>query len=120
LLWHQYHTELWGSIVHIKDLPVIGFSSKDTKVGWGLWKWGPLVFVIEYLFYIVITTNTVPVTSLLFILVLGKFFHFLNINAGLEFKNEDIKRAYSIKYALLVLFMIAIFVIICSDTFRLK
>jgi hypothetical protein len=28
------------AIVHTKELPVLGFSDKDIKVGLGLWRWG--------------------------------------------------------------------------------
>lgn len=44
---------LLDSIVHIKDLPVLGFArSKDKKVGLGLWNHGKLSFIVEYTFYV--------------------------------------------------------------------
>jgi len=77
------------TIVHKKDLPVLGFSSKDVKVGFGLWKRGPLAFVVEYLFYAVIVIFTVPKNSILSILMLGAIFHLINLNSffGLSKKN---------------------------------
>ena len=84
------------SVVHNKDLPVLGFSSKDIKVGFGLWRKGPLAFVVEYLFYAIIAIITVPLNSLLFILLLGAIFHLININSFLDLKMktlpEDLQR----------------------------
>ena len=38
------------TVVYLKELPVLGFDG-DTKVGLGLWKRGPLAFVVEIAFY---------------------------------------------------------------------
>jgi len=58
-------------------------------VGFGLWKRGPLAFVVEYLFYAVIVIFTVPTNSILSILLLGAIFHLINLNSffGLSKKN---------------------------------
>src|SRR5215472_4650571 len=45
---------LLDTIVHLKDLPILGFDG-DRKIGAGLWKHGATVFVVEYAFYIVLT-----------------------------------------------------------------
>src|SRR5215467_3403381 len=42
------------SIVHLKDLPVLGFDG-DRKVGAGLWNRGPIAFAVEYIFYLIVT-----------------------------------------------------------------
>jgi len=98
-------------IVHIKDLPVFGFSSKDIKFGFGLWRRGPLAFVAEYLFYIIIAIITVSMPYLLFILFLGTVFHFININALFGFKNEDITGGSSKRYALVILVIFVLFIL---------
>lgn len=99
------------AVVRYKDMPVLGFSSKDTKVGFGLWRSGPLAFISEYIFYAVIAIFTVPQNSLLFILLLGLPFHFININAFFGFKNEDVTGGSSEKYALILLTMVILFVL---------
>ncbi|MCZ3365586.1 MULTISPECIES: hypothetical protein [Methanobacterium] len=98
-------------MVHIKDLPVFGFSSKDIKFGFGLWRRGPLAFVAEYLFYIIIAIITVSMPYLLFILFLGTVFHFININAFFGFKNEDVTGGSSRRYALLILAIFVLFIL---------
>lgn len=44
---------LLDSIMHINDLPVLGFGS-DRKVGIGLWSYSRLAFAAEYIFYAVV------------------------------------------------------------------
>lgn len=98
------------TVVHNKDLPVLGFSSKDVKVGFGLWRRGPLAFVVEYLFYVVIALITVPITSLWLILLLGTIFHMININSFFGFKNEDVAGGSSKTYAIIVLIAFSLFI----------
>jgi hypothetical protein len=96
------------TIVHNKDLPVLGFSSKDVKVGFGLWKRGPLAFAIEYIFYAVVAIIIVPIGSILSILILGAIFHLININSyfGLTKENPFSPKIYSI----IVLIAFALFI----------
>ena len=98
------------TVVHNKDLPVLGFSSKDVKVGFGLWRRGPLAFVVEYLFYVVIAPIAVPITSLWLILLLGTIFHMININSFFGFKNEDVAGGSSKTYAIIVLIAFSLFI----------
>ncbi|MCE7697358.1 MAG: hypothetical protein K8E24_000280 [Methanobacterium paludis] len=98
------------TLVHNKDLPVLGFSSRDIKVGFGLWRRGPLAFVVEYLFYVVIAIIAVPITSLWLILLLGTIFHLININSFFGFKNEDIAGGSSKTYAIIVLIAFSLFI----------
>ena len=102
------------TIVHNKDLPVLGFSSKDIKFGLGLWRKGPLAFVVEYLFYAVLAIIAVPLNSLLLILLLGAIFHLININSFFGFKNEDVAGGSSKKYAVIVLIAFVVFIIIAQ------
>lgn len=96
-------------IVHNKDLPLLGFSNRDVKVGFGLWRRGPLAFVIEYIFYAVISILVVPVASLLPILVLGAIFHLININSFFGFKKENITGS-SKSYAVITLIGFTVFI----------
>lgn len=100
------------SIVHNKDLPVFGFSSKDIKFGFGLWRKGPLAFAVEYIFYAVLAIIAVPPNSLLLILLLGAVFHLININSFFGFKKEDVAGGSSKKYAIIVLIAFAVFIIL--------
>lgn len=99
------------TIVHNKDLPVLGFSSKDVKVGFGLWKRGPLAFIIEYIFYAVVSLIAVPITSILQILVLGAIFHLLNINSFFGLRKENITGS-SKTYALINIIAFSAFIIL--------
>jgi hypothetical protein len=64
--------------VHLKDLPVLGFDG-DRKVGAGLWRRGPLAFVVEYVFYAIVTLFALSGLSLVYALILGAVFHAINL-----------------------------------------
>jgi len=66
------------TIVHLKDLPILGFDG-DRKVGAGLWRRGPLAFVVEYAFYAIVTLFALSGVSLLYALILGGVFHAINL-----------------------------------------
>ena len=88
---------LLDATVHLKDLPVLGFAS-DRKVGFGLWNRPKTAFIIEYLFYAVLTALTFP-SKLMPLLVIGAIFHLINANSflGLTKKNPlKSHRAYAV------------------------
>jgi len=88
---------LLDSIVHIKDLPVLGFG-RDKIAGAGLWKSGPAAFVIELAFYTILTLVFAPAGTAVALLVLGFLFHLINANSFFGFsKNNPFKtpRAYA-------------------------
>ena len=66
------------TIVHLKDLPILGFDG-DRKVGAGLWKRGPVAFVVEYAFYAIVTLFALSGLSLVYALILGGIFHAINV-----------------------------------------
>jgi hypothetical protein len=68
---------LLDTVVHLKDLPILGFDG-DRKVGAGLWKRGPLAFVVEYAFYIIVTLFTLSGLTAAYALILGGVFHSIN------------------------------------------
>jgi len=72
---------LLDATVHLKDLPVLGFAS-DRKVGFGLWDHPKTAFIIEYLFYAVLTVLTFP-SKLMPLLGIGAIFHLINANSFL-------------------------------------
>lgn len=69
---------LLDTVVHLKDLPVLGFDG-DRKVGAGLWKRGPLAFVVEYVFYAIVTLFALSGFSQVYALILGIVFHAINL-----------------------------------------
>lgn len=75
---------LFDVIVHLPDLPVLGFGS-DTKVGFGLWRNGPLAFAVEYALVMAATLACVPPDKWLWVLVVAALFHVVNINSFFGF-----------------------------------
>jgi len=71
---------LLDTVVHLKDLPVLGFDG-DRKVGAGLWKRGPLAYVVEYVFYVIISVFALSGYPLVFALLLGTIFHGFNFSS---------------------------------------
>ena len=72
---------LLDATVHLKDLPVLGFGP-DRKFGFGLWNRPKTAFILEYLFYAVLTALTFP-SKLMPLLVVGTIFHLINANSFL-------------------------------------
>ena len=66
------------TVVHLKDLPVLGFDG-DVKVGAGLWKRGPVAFIVEFAIYLVVSIFVLSGLSLLLALVIGGVFHLINL-----------------------------------------
>ncbi len=102
------------AIVHRRDLPVLGFSKKDIKVGLGLWNHGKVAFVSEYLFYIIITLVFAPSGSIVMLLALGTIFHIANMNSflGLSKTNFFAKGRYT--YPLITLLGFCLFIILAA------
>lgn len=75
-------------IVHLPDLPVLGFG-RDVKVGFGLWRNGPLAFALEYLLVVAATLAFVPADKWLWALVAAALFHAVNINSFFGFSKTS-------------------------------
>jgi hypothetical protein len=75
-------------ITHIRDLPVLGMGS-DVKVGLGLWSYPRSAFVLELLFYVVITVLVVKPAIAIPLLLLGFVFHMINANSFLGFSKKN-------------------------------
>jgi hypothetical protein len=102
------------AIVHRKDLPVLGFSKKDIKVGLGLWNHGRAAFVSEYIIYVILTMVFAPSSSVFSLLVLGTIFHVANINSflGLSKINFFAKGKYT--YPIITLIGFSLFIILAT------
>jgi hypothetical protein len=92
---------LLDAIVHLPDLPVLGFNG-DTKVGLGLYKYGGIAFAFEYLLIVVGTIMFVPTAAWLQTLAAGSLLHAANANSSFGFTNTNPVKS-SRQYALLVL-----------------
>ncbi len=81
---------LLDTVVHLKDLPVLGFSSSDGKVGFGLWRWGGITFFVELALYAAFAVAFVPYGKLGYALVLGVLLHLANANSFFGFSKKNI------------------------------
>lgn len=79
---------LFDVIVHLRDLPVLGFG-RDVKVGLGLWRNGPLAFAVEYLLVVAATLIFVPADQWLWVLVAAGLFHAANANSFFAFTKTN-------------------------------
>ena len=91
---------LLDATVHLKDLPVLGFGP-DRKFGFGLWNRPKTAFIVEYLFYAILTALTFP-SKLMPLLVIGAIFHLINANSFLGLTKTNPFKSPS-AYAVLVL-----------------
>jgi hypothetical protein len=99
-------------VVHIKDLPVLGFG-KDTKTGAGLWRTGPAAFVVELVFYTAVTLLVAPRGTVVGLLILGYVFHLINANSFFGFsKGNPFKTPRA--YAAVCLFGFVVFIVIAN------
>lgn len=67
-------------LVHKPDLPLLGFG-QDRKVGFGLWRNGPLSFVLEYLLVVASTMVFLPKSAWIPVLTAAFVFHAANANS---------------------------------------
>lgn len=99
------------SIVHLPDLPVLGFSRWDRKAGLGLWRNGPLAFFLEFIFYTVVTVAVLPRRLVPSFLLLGSIL--INANSFFGFTKKNSFKTPA-KYALVVLFGFVSFIFFAS------
>ncbi|HVP93632.1 MAG TPA: hypothetical protein VMS89_00500 [Methanoregulaceae archaeon] len=98
------------TIVHQRDLPVFGVSH-DIKEGFGLWNYPKSAFVIEYVFYVVVTLAVMPLVPAIGLILIGSVFHLINANSFFGFtKTNPFRTARS--YALLTLVGFVAFIIL--------
>jgi len=96
------------AVTHVHDLPVTGMG-RDRKVGLGLWNAPRAAFVIELLFYAVITVLVASPAIVIPLLVLGLAFHLINANSFLGFSRKNpFRTARSYAISALVGFLVFI------------
>jgi hypothetical protein len=103
---------LLDTVVHLKDLPVLGFDG-DRKVGAGLWRKGPLAFVVEYVFYVIVSVFALSGYPLVFALILGTSFHAFNFSSFFGSGRKNSVKS-SNAYAALALIGFGLFTLIAS------
>ncbi len=100
------------TVVHLKDLPVLGFDG-DTTVGLGLWRRGGTAFVVEIAFYAIVSAFTLSGVALVYALIIGGIFHGINANSFLGFSKRNTVKS-SNAYAGLALFGFVAFTFLAS------
>jgi hypothetical protein len=103
---------LLDTVVHLKDLPVLGFDG-DRKVGAGLWRRGPLAFVVEYVFYAIFTVFALSGLPLVYALIMGAVFHAINLPSFFGSNRKNSVKS-SNAYAALALIGFGAFTLIAS------
>lgn len=103
---------LLDTVVHLKDLPVLGFDG-DRKVGAGLWRRGPLAFVVEYVFYAIVTVFALSGLPLAYALITGAVFHAINLPSFFGSNRKNSVKS-SNAYAALALIGFGSFTLIAS------
>ena len=68
-------------VVHLRDLPILGFGGRDRKVGFGLWQYPRTAFVIEYLFFAATVVICARPSMYVGVLAGGLLLHALNANS---------------------------------------
>ena len=107
---------LLDTVVHLKDLPVLGFDG-DRKVGAGLWRRGPLAFVVEFVFYAITTLFALSGFSLVYALILGGVFHSINLPSFFGSNRKNSVKS-SNAYAALALIGFGSFTVIAALVIR--
>jgi hypothetical protein len=97
------------TLMHLKDLPILGFGKRDKKIGLGLWQKGLVAFTFEYIFYAIFAIVFLKNIYLVSFLILGSVFHLANANSffGLTKKNPFRSER---TYAIFVLFGFCAFI----------
>ena len=67
---------------------MLGFG-RDTKVGFGLWRNGPLAFFVEYAVVVAATLAFEPSGKWLWILLVAALFHAVNANSFFGFTKTN-------------------------------
>jgi hypothetical protein len=105
------------SVVHLKDLPLLGFG-RDRTFGLGLWRSGKVAFAVELLFYAIVTVLVVPQGYVLPLLVLGTVFHLINANSFFGFTEKNSIRSPR-AYAFIVLIVLIAFALLANGVFSI-
>lgn len=80
---------LLDSVVHIRDLPIIGRKDREYYVGFGLWARPKLAFAVEYIFFALVMVVVAQPSSLPLLLIGGLVLHLLNANSFFGFTKSN-------------------------------
>lgn len=105
---------LLDTIVHLRDLPVLGFSSRDKKVGLGLWRRGGVAFALEFILYAVVVVTVLPSVLVGWAMLLGGVFHLANSNSFFGFTKRNLMGGSSNAYATFALLGFVLFILLAS------
>jgi hypothetical protein len=106
---------LLDSVVHLKDLPVLGFGN-DRTIGLGLWNRGGLAFFVELAFYVAITLIVVPAAFVVPLLAIGIVFHLINANSFFGFTKKNPFSSPK-AYAIITLIGFSAFILLANTIF---
>ncbi|MCU0427508.1 MAG: hypothetical protein MUF71_17985 [Candidatus Kapabacteria bacterium] len=90
-------------LVHQGDLPVVGFGQKDRKIGFGLWKYPLVSFLLEFATFVLPVLWVMNPLQATPILVFGTVLHAANANGFFGFNPKGAPSSAS-AFAILVLF----------------
>jgi len=76
-------------VVHLRDLPVLGFGRHDRKLGAGLWRLPRTAFFAEYLFFAAVVLAVAPPRLYAGVLGGGLLLHLLNANSAFGFTKRN-------------------------------
>ena len=97
------------TLMHPKDLPILGFGKRDKKIGLGLWQKGMVAFTFEYIFYAIFAIVFLKNIYVVSFLILGSVFHLANSNSFFGFTKKNPFRSKR-TYAIFVLFGFCAFI----------
>ena len=76
-------------VVHLPDLPVLGFGGNDRTLGFGLWRYPRTAFVTEYVFFATVVLLTARPAAFVGVLSGGLGLHLLNANSFFGFSRQN-------------------------------
>lgn len=72
-------------LVHRGDLPILGFGHNDRKIGFGLWNYPLLSFLLELAAFVIPVLLVLSLSQAASILALGAVLHLINANGFFGF-----------------------------------
>ena len=76
-------------VVHLPDLPILGFGGNDRTLGFGLWRYPRTAFVTEYVFFATVVLLTARPAAFVGVLSGGLGLHLLNANSFFGFSRQN-------------------------------
>jgi hypothetical protein len=89
-------------VMHLPDLPIVGWGAHDRKLGLGLWRRPRIAFVAEYVFLAAVVLATAKPSMWPGLLIGAAILHLGNANSFLGFTKQNPFRTPA-AYAIVVL-----------------